>query len=415
MGRRPSRNLPRPDYRDYSSESDNDQTFNSVASNISDPDTPLSPSNPHFGYQTSPPPTRQVLQDAAANLRPIEAIQAVVPNWPAFGEETVEGHVVGGGEVAKVQAPPVIMVNFDQQNEVDDAGAMRDACQRLEKVQWDPTDVLFFFTQIESKMKSSGVKNNFTKFQCCIGVLPKNVLDQVKPLLRKEESDFVNNDAYLQLKREVLRIFGPKPSAAIDRALGRVLVGKPSDLARALVDDICSKQLDCDCCPAVVEALWRRQLSGRIRAGIAGVKFSKATFNEITQLADDIHDTQTATVAAMGAHSLDETQPAIQYPVPEVAAVNRGGRGGRGGRGQGRGGRGSRGGAQPSSSGTQSSATGGTTRRGTKHPDLPPGEWTGCNLHFRWGRSAYFCAEPSTCPWRDIFTPRPPKKNKNQD
>ena len=56
------------------------------------------------------------------------------------------------------------MVNFDQQNEVDDAGAMRDACQRLEKVQWDPTDVLFFFTQIESKMKSSGVKNNFTKF-----------------------------------------------------------------------------------------------------------------------------------------------------------------------------------------------------------------------------------------------------------
>ena len=246
-------------------------------------------------------------------------------------------------------------------------------------------------------------------------MLPKNVLDQVKPLLRKEESDFVNNDAYLQLKREVLRIFGPKPSAAIDRALGRVLVGKPSDLARALVDDICSKQLDCDCCPAVVEALWRRQLSGRIRAGIAGVKFSKATFNEITQLADDIHDTQTATVAAMGAHSLDETQPAIQYPVPEVAAVNRGGRGGRGGRGQGRGGRGSRGGAQPSSSGTQSSASGGTTRRGTKHPDLPPGEWTGCNLHFRWGRSAYFCAEPSTCPWRDIFTPRPPKKNKNQD
>ena len=69
----------------------------------------------------------------------------VVPNWPAFGEETVEGHVVGGGEVAKVQAPPaVIMVNFDQQNEVDDAGAMRDACQRLEKVQWEPTDVLFF-------------------------------------------------------------------------------------------------------------------------------------------------------------------------------------------------------------------------------------------------------------------------------
>ena len=335
--------------------------------------------------------------------------------------EVVEGHIFQAANNNKVNDNPpaagVVMANFDAQDGNDEPGAMREACQRLEKVQWDPTDVLFFFTQIESKMKSCGVKSNFTKFQCCIGALPKQVTDQVKPLLRKEESDFTNKDAYLQLKKEVLRIFGPKPSAAVERALGRVLVGKPSDLARALVDDICSKQLtDCECCPAVVEALWKRQLSGRIRAGIAGIKFSKDTFNEITQLADDIHDTQSATVAAMKTPSLDETQPAIDYPVAEVAAVarGRGGRGGRGFRGN-RGNRGSRGGAQaPTSSGTQSSTQNQnpSSRRGTKHPDLPSGDGARyCNLHYRWGRGAHFCSEPATCPWKDIFTPKPARNN----
>ena len=87
-------------------ESEADETFNSVASNISSPDTPLSPSNPNFLYQTSPPLTRQVLADALANLQVEEAIQAVKPNWPPLGgeEEVVEGHVVGGASNPKVEA-----------------------------------------------------------------------------------------------------------------------------------------------------------------------------------------------------------------------------------------------------------------------------------------------------------------------
>ena len=117
------------------------------------------------------------------------------------------------------------------------------------------------------------------------------------------------------------------------------------------------------------------------------------------QLADDIHGTtQPKQVSAVATAVLDETQPALPYP--EVAAF-RGFRGGRGGRGRGaRGGRGGRGGAQQPQ----------TSRKGTKHPDLPPGDFKWCNMHFKWGKGSYFCADPSTCPWKDVTAPRPSKQ-----
>ena len=305
------------------------------------------------------------------------------------------------------------MANFEDENGEDDAGAMRDACARVEKMPWMQNDLLFYFNQVEIKMQSCGVKKNYTKFQVLTGALPAHVIEQVKPLLRKQQTDFPQNDAYKQLKSTILRIFGPKPCANIERALTRVLTGPPSSLARALADDICKKQLDCECCPAIVEALWKRQLSSQVKAGIAHTTLSKDTFEDVLQLADNIWETQpgaAASVAAIvgdqSANPLDETQPGLQYPVPSVSAISRGR--GRGGRGRGRA-RGSRGNGQsrPSSSGTQSQATGSARFRGPKHPDLPAGDWKGCGLHFRWGRQAHFCSEPATCPWKDIFTPKP--------
>ena len=234
------------------------------------------------------------------------------------------------------------------------------------------------------------------------------------------EDEFPNNDAYLVLKTEVLRIFGPRPSEAVERALNRVLVGKPSQLARAIIRDICKNKLDCQCCPAVVETLWKRHLSSAVRAGVAHMTFNKTNLNALLELADDIHantsqnSSASATVAAM---SLNETQPALPYPVPEVSAVSRGGGrgGGRGGqfRGSGRGGRGGRGNRGGSGSGGNSGGGGSQPsqprHKGTKHPDLPPGDWQGCNMHFKWGRGSYFCTEPTTCPWKNIVAPKPEK------
>ena len=171
------------------------------------------------------------------------------------------------------------------------------------------------------------MKKNYTKFQVLATVIPKEIIEEVKPFLRRKESEYPEKNAYRLLKDEILRIFGPKPSAAVDRALGRTLTGKPSTLARALVNDICKKQLDCECCPGIVMALWRRHLPENIRAGIAHMKFTKATFNEVLELADDIFESRSgvASVASVQAGRLDETQPAIPYAVTEVAALSRGG------------------------------------------------------------------------------------------
>ena len=260
-------------------------------------------------------------------------------------------------------------------------------------------------------MAAVGVKKNFTKFQVLADILPHNVISQVKPLLRKKETDFApENKAYKKLKNEVLRIFGPKPEDAVNRALSRVMTGKPSELARVLVNDLCRHEMECDCCPAIVTALWKRHLPGTVRAGIAKYRMTKDTFDEVLQLADDIYaSNRPAGAGAVSAvsSSLDETLPAIQYAVqPEVAATNRGGRGGRG---RGRGGRANRGNRGGATNTPASQSTSQSRFKGPKHPDLPPGQWDGCQMHHRYGRGAHFCTEPLTCKWKDIVSPKPAK------
>ena len=243
------------------------------------------------------------------------------------------------------------------------------------------------------------------------------VQDQVKSLLRKTENDFPNNDAYKQLKNQILKIFGPRPEASMERALNRVMSGTPSELARCLVNDMCKKELDCECCPSNVLAVWKRHLPSQVRAGIAHCTFNKANFENMIELADKIYETQHAQgvaayqVAAVGsggggaaaAASLDETLPAIPYP--EVAAIRgqRGGgrnRGGRGGRNRGGRGRGAQ----------NSQASSGGGRSGTKHPDLPAGDFSWCGMHFKHGKNAFFCSDPSSCPWKDVYTKKPAKQ-----
>ena len=303
--------------------------------------------------------------------------------------------------------PNEAIVAFEDEDGQNDDRALQEACSSLSRLQWDKDDLLFHFGQIEIKMAAVGVKKNFTKFQVLSTIIPKEVIDEVKPLLRMNETEFPNKDAYKQLKTEILRIFGPEPEDAVERALGRVLVGKPSQLARAVMNDITAKkQLQCENCAAVIQTLWKRQLPENVRAGIAHCSFNQESFKETLDLADKIFATnRPASVAAV---SMNETQPAIPYPVPEVAAIRGGrGRGRRGGRGRGRG----------SSSGTQQSnnpsgagqESGASRHKGPKHPDLPAGTWTGCQMHHKWGKGAFFCSEPSTCPWKNVFSPKPSK------
>ena len=388
--RRPRRDIQPINYREHSSEEED--SFISVDSNIPETRTPVSPSHPEFILQQTPPQTDQVLEEASGKLQWVQSVQDIQPNWPALGDQPAED---------------AAMASFETENGTDDANALQSSCRAMEKIEWDDNDVEFFFAQTEIKMASHGVKKQFTKFQALSTTLPKKVIDQVKPLMRKKETDFTSNDSYLLLKNEIMRIFGPKPEASVDRALTRVLVDTPSNLARTLVNDICKHELDGCCCPAIVLSLWKRQLPTSVKAGIAGMKLTKDTFNATVTHADEVFDSvnpsgATASVAAIKAQpSLDQTLPALQSSVvPEVNAI----RGGRN-RGRGRGGRGRGRGQAPSAP----SGPSGPKHKGAKHPDLPSGDWTGCQMHHRWGRGAFFCSEPGTCPWRNVFAPKPTK------
>ena len=54
--------------------------------------------------------------------------------------------------------------------------------------------------RVEIQMKSNGVKKNFTKLEVLTTILPNEVIEEIKPLLRKQESEFTNNDAYKQVR-----------------------------------------------------------------------------------------------------------------------------------------------------------------------------------------------------------------------
>ena len=173
-----------------------------------------------------------------------------------------------------------------------------------------------------------------------------------------------------------------------------------------------------------------------MKAGIAHLEFNAASFKQITTLADKIYGSnrksQThATVAAIS----KETYPGVletgfhqNWPgeaTQEVAALQqwRGGRGGRGrggfrggrgGRGGNRGSGNSRGGGQaqtPSTSGGSKEYSASNPRwTGPRHPDLPP--FNSCKKHWDWGKSARFCQEPWSCPWKNFYSQ--PAKNNQQ-
>ena len=328
--------------------------------------------------------------------------------------------------------PPVTMTNYDAEDGVDLADALHKATSNLKGFNFDMDDLSYVFNQIEIEMKASGIKKNFTKLQCLTKILPKKVIDQIKPLLRKQESDFTDRNAYLLAKKDILRIFGPKPDAAFQRAMGRVLVDRPSDLAREILNDMCRHEMTGCCCDGWVYGLWVRQLPSSCKQAIAHHKFSKETFDDILQLADNVYASTrpAASVAALegyGNSTLNDSRDATNTGFNEdgegphhaaIAAASwsfRGGRGqGRGGRGyyNNRGNRGGRGAAtggsaqanQNSSNPNQQYSATNPRWKGPRHPDNPP--FNSCRKHWDWGKSARFCLEPGTCPWKKFFLPR---------
>ena len=363
-------------------------------------------------------------------------------------EEIVEGLIVGVPEPRKVEQNnenriQAIMVNYDEENvEVENEGAMQAAISALKGYPWSDEDLPFYFSQVEIKMKSAGVKKNFTKLQVLSTILPRKAIEDIKEILRKQEDQFPQKDAYLQAKRELLETFGQGENARYERAMGRVLTGKPSQLAKALIDDLCDCRLDGCCCYRFVYGTWLKQLPSAVKQAISGMKFDKANLKTILKKADDTWQSTrpaSATVAAVAAIAPDEqgapevldtaftlppenaqtaalTASVVQQATAQIAALysargrgNRGWRGGRNNRGrfQNRGGnRGNgRGGNNSNNTNNQNPYSATNPRHKTpRHPDQPP--WGACKRHWTYGKSSFCCLEPDTCPWSQYITPQ---------
>ena len=249
-------------------------------------------------------------------------------------------------------------------------------------------------------MQTSGIKKQWSKLQALVTVLPKNIIEEIKPLLRRKESEWTDKDSYLQVKTEMLRIFSPKDYKCFEKAMTRVLSDTPSALARALVNDLCDKQLAGCCCHRFIVGLWKRSLPMNVRQAISGMPFTKENFDNITQHADQVYEEgrPRQTIAAISRETtfISPHEPSIHdtafsegvsegaVAAGVVAAYNyqrgrgsggppRGGRGG--GRGNGRGGgRGNRGGGNNNGGGNSGSG------QGQKKDSPPPQDGQACRL-----------------------------------
>ena len=318
-------------------------------------------------------------------------------------------------EGEEIMAPPT---NYDAQHGDDEAAnAMEKAVNMLRNFPWSEDDLAFYFAQVEVKMKSAGVKSNFTKLQVLSTIIPPKAINAIKNILKKQESEFTNKDGYLQAKQKLLRVFGPCENADFERALGRVLTGKPSQLCEDLINDLCSRELKNCCCIKVIGGLWRRAMPSSVRQAIAHYDFTRANLANIMQVADDVYlstkppSAQVAAISAPTTHpnsdlSTEEvlntafsvpsdSTPAAQIAslAAQVAALQKNFKKGKG---QGQGGKGN--------GGTPKYSASNPRWKTPRHADSPP--YGSCKRHWQFGKSSFVCLEPTSCPWKQFIAPK---------
>ena len=88
--------------------------------------------------------------------------------------------------------------------------------------------------------------------------LPTDVIAELKDLLRKDKSE-AGATPYKDIKDQILDTFGTKPEDAYTEAKDFLLHGKPSQLAKKIINKICEKHPNLEgCCSAgVITGMWR--------------------------------------------------------------------------------------------------------------------------------------------------------------
>ena len=104
------------------------------------------------------------------------------------------------------------MVNFDENDAADDDKAQQKTSNL--QVEFDKTDVRFWFSQLEMHMSTAGVNRQWTKRLLLHKQLPKEVIAELKDLLRKSQSE-AGATPYKDLKDRLYEAYGPLPEDSL--------------------------------------------------------------------------------------------------------------------------------------------------------------------------------------------------------
>ena len=305
-------------------------------------------------------------------------------------------------ELARQRALP-----FEDQDFENDV----DSWKKEVKIKFEAHDVTYWFNTVESQMKKFGINRQWDRKDAIVPLLPDNVVDECKPLLRLTEAE-AGESIYKDLKAEIVSLYGPREEDAFKKAIALKMTGKPSAFGKKLIHIVCpgSRPFTTCHCARMVFGFWEAQLSAPIKTVLSGKQFNAATYTDLFKLADEAwlaNGGATSTPAVIAAVSETPTPTTT----PEVAAVSQRGAGrGRGGRGQSNRARGR--GANSASNRNTSRPAPSTQndskphQKGTKHPDLPASASWACAQHWRKGRSAPYCSDPLVCQWVNVVAPR---------
>ena len=302
---RPKRDLPPVNYAETSSEDEFDLPANAFKSPLRSPQQPVHTregSPQLLAHPTLNDNVDEVLEEVSIHLADIQQVEEEVEELALLLEETDtkigSEHSDSSHEVEKEHLNPFLkVVSEDLETSQDksqdifelniEAGPEAEVCNMPDqvaaavpydtavgedgddvyksiatlKLPFSTTDPKYWFSNLERKLKTFGVGKQKTKKDALHAQLPIEVENEVKNYLRLEE-DEEGETPYKDLKVELIKLYQPKPEDAFDRALARVMTGKPSTLAKEIINDLCDcrRPLSTSCCAKNVFGMWRRSL-----------------------------------------------------------------------------------------------------------------------------------------------------------
>ncbi len=241
---------------------------------------------------------------------------------------SVSNGPVNGGPAPAGDPQPPIMADFETDNGTD-ASDVTTALREI-KVHFDEADIEFFFTQFEMMMENAGVKSQWTKRCQLYRFLPPRIVNEMKDVLNKKKTDAGAATIYKTMKARLTQQFGPRPADRFYQAENLPRTGKPSQHAKALINILCPKHPEVDCClEGTISGLWRKQLPEPVKFAVAGHELGGGKLEVTLQIADAAYDTWMASQS--GQHGVaasalpqhrpapaghNDTLPAFQSQVP---------------------------------------------------------------------------------------------------